>query len=168
MTMPSPGEPTIVELPAQPYVAVRGSITMTTFAAIADRFPEVFGFLGARGIIPADAPVFRYRLIDMERELVVEAGVPVAEPVAGEGEVLADVLPAGRYVTVTHVGHPDQLIARTGELLQWAQERGLTWDMTETPDGQEWGCRLERLLTDPAQQPDMNKWETGLAFRLAD
>lgn len=168
MTLPIPGEPTIVELPAQPYVAVRGSITMQTFPAIADRFPEVFGFLGARAVPPADAPFFRYRLIDMERELVVEAGVPVAEPVTGEGEVLADVLPAGHYVTVTHRGHPDELIARTTDLLRWAEERELNWDMTETPDGQRWGCRLERLLTDPTQQPDPNQWETALVFRLAD
>lgn len=167
MTMNNPAEPAIVERPAQHYVAVRETITMQTFARVADRFPEVFGFLGARGIAPADAPFFRYRSIDMERELVVEAGVPVAEAVAGEGEVLADVLPAGRYVTVRHVGHPDELVARTAELLGWAEDRGLTWDRAETAVGQQWGCRLERLLTDPSVQPDPHKWETELAFRLA-
>jgi hypothetical protein len=29
-------------------------------------------------------------------------------------------------------------------------------------------CRLELYKTDPAVEPDMNKWETELAFRLAD
>jgi hypothetical protein len=29
-------------------------------------------------------------------------------------------------------------------------------------------CRLEIYLTDPGKQPDMDKWETQLAFRLAD
>jgi hypothetical protein len=31
-----------------------------------------------------------------------------------------------------------------------------------------WGSRLEFYLTDPAEEPDMSKWETQLAFRLAD
>jgi len=29
-------------------------------------------------------------------------------------------------------------------------------------------CRLEIYLTDPSVEPDMSKWETQLAFRLAD
>jgi hypothetical protein len=39
--------------------------------------------------------------------------------------------------------------------------------MSETDDGQRWGCRLEVYNTDPAEEPNMNKWETELAFRLA-
>ena len=40
--------------------------------------------------------------------------------------------------------------------------------MTETPAGERWTSRLEWYLTDPAQEPDMTKWQTELAFRLAD
>lgn len=78
------------------------------------------------------------------------------------------MLPAGRYATVTHTGHPDELIAVTGALLEEGAARGLTWDATETERGTRWGCRLELLLTNPAEQPDTSKWETELAFRLAD
>jgi effector-binding domain-containing protein len=158
----------IEERTAQPYVAIRRTITMQTFPEVADRLPEVFGYLAARGIAPAGAPFFRYLVIDMERELDVEAGVPVATPVDGDGEVLAGVLPAGRYAATTHVGHPDELIDVTGAFLAEAAARGLTFDATETDRGTRWGCRLELLLTNPAEQPDMNKWETTLAFRLAD
>jgi hypothetical protein len=45
---------------------------------------------------------------------------------------------------------------------------GLRFDATETDRGTRWGCRLELLHTDPAEEPDMNKRETQLAFRLAD
>jgi hypothetical protein len=31
-----------------------------------------------------------------------------------------------------------------------------------------WACRLEMLRTDPAEEPDMHKWETVLLFKLAD
>jgi effector-binding domain-containing protein len=158
----------IEERPAQPYVAIRRTITMETFPEIADRLPELFGWLAARGITPAGAPFFRYLVIDMEHELDVEAGVPVVTPVDGEGEVLAGALPAGRYAVTTHVGHPDELIAVTGAFLERAAADGLRWDATETDRGMRWGCRLEVLHTDPAEEPDMNKWETQLAFRLAD
>jgi effector-binding domain-containing protein len=158
----------IVDRPDQPYVAVRRTITMQTFPEIADRLPGLFGWLAERGIAPAGPPFFRYLLIDMERELDVEAGVPVAAPVDGDGEVLAGVLPAGRYVATTHVGHPDQLIAVNAAFQEEAATQGLTFDTTETERGTRWGCRLELLLTNPAEQPDMNKWETKLAFRLAN
>jgi effector-binding domain-containing protein len=158
----------IVDHPAQPYVAVRRTITMQTFPEIADRLPGLFGWLAERGIAPAGPPFFRYLVIDMERELDVEAGVPVATPVDGDGDVLAGELPAGRYAATTHVGHPDELIAVTGAFLAEAAARGLTFDATETERGTRWGCRLELLLTNPAEQPDMNKWETMLVFRLAD
>jgi hypothetical protein len=39
--------------------------------------------------------------------------------------------------------------------------------MTDTENGQEWGCRLEIYKTNPSEEPDMGKWETELAFRLA-
>jgi effector-binding domain-containing protein len=158
----------IVDRPAQPYVAIRRTITMQTFAEVADRLPGLFGWLAERGVAPAGPPFFRYLVIDMERELDVEAGVPVAAPVDGDGEVLAGVLPAGRYAATTHVGHPDELIAVTGAFLDQAAAQGLTFDATETERGTRWGCRLELLHTNPAEQPDMNKWETKLAFRLTN
>jgi effector-binding domain-containing protein len=168
MTKTVPVEPAITHRSAQPYVAIKRQVTMRTMNEIADRIPEVVGWLVGRGLQPAGAPFLKYNVIDMERELEVEAGVPVGAEVAGDELVFADVLPAGRYVTLTHVGHPDQLVGVTGALLAWAGERGLTWDRTDTDAGQRWGSRLEVYHTHPAEQPDPNKWETELAFRLAD
>jgi effector-binding domain-containing protein len=88
--------------------------------------------------------------------------------VAGDGRVIAGVLPAGRYVIMRHVGHPDELMAATGSLLDWAAEQGLTWDVSPSPAGDRWGARLEIYHSDPDVEPDMTKWETELVFRLAD
>ncbi len=115
-----------------------------------------------------EPPFFRYNVIDMERQLEMEAGVPVQAAIDGDDQVIAGVIPAGRYATVTYIGHPENLVTATGELLDWAAQRGLQWDMTVGDDGEHWGARLENYLTDPAEQPDMTKWETELAFRLAD
>jgi effector-binding domain-containing protein len=104
----------------------------------------------------------------MMRQLEIEAGVPVAAVTDGDGEVISGVLPAGRYATVTHVGHPSELLGVTKALLDWAAEQGLAWDMSPDGDGERWGSRLEISLSDPRQEPDMSKWVTQLAFRLAD
>jgi effector-binding domain-containing protein len=163
--MPAP--PRIVERPQQPYVAIGGQVTMQTIGAIADRLPEVFVWLADHGLEPAGAPFLKYDLVDMPRRLDVEVGVPVATAAEGDGQVLAGVLPAGRYATLTHVGHPDELVGVTAALLDWADRQGLRFDMTETAAGQRWRCRLEIYHTDPADEPDMRRWQTELAFRLA-
>jgi effector-binding domain-containing protein len=160
--------PEIVTRTEQPYVAIRARVAMSEIPGLGARLGEVFGWLGARGLPPAGAPFFRYNVIDMARELEMEAGVPVAAAVEGDGHMVSGVLPAGRYATLTHVGHPSELVGVTETLQDWAAAQGLTWDMSPGPDGDRWGCRLEIHLTDPAQEPDMSKWETQLAFRLAD
>lgn len=104
----------------------------------------------------------------MAHELEVEAGVPVDRAVEGDGDVVSGILPAGRYATLTHLGPPGELAQAARTLLDWAAAEGLTWDMSPGETGERWGGRLEIYLTDPSQQPDMSKWETQLAFRLAD
>ena len=158
----------IVTREEQPYVAVRARVTMDGLGALAARLGEVAGWLDARGLAPAGAPFFRYNVIDMARELEMEAGFPVAAPTGGEGEIVPGVLPGGRYATLTHTGHPSELAGAARNLLGWAAAQGLKWDMTQTGQGERWGCRLELYLTDPREEPDMSKWVTQLAFRLAD
>lgn len=146
----------------------------STIADVADRIPELFGWLAERGVAPAGAPFLRYHVVDMDRGLVVEAGVPVATPVPEDAPPLGHVvtpgprpgaLPAGRYAVVQHRGHPDELERVTEELLAWASAEGLAWDADD--DRRAWGARVESYLTDPAQEPDMARWEHELAFRLA-
>lgn len=162
-------QPTVVERPAARYIGVTRPVTMTTFHIVADRIPDLIGTLIAQGVAVADAPFFRYRTIDMERELIVDAGVPIGDAEVEVGDdVFVDVLPAGRYACVTHTGVFDELIDVTAALLDWADDQGLQWDSTPGSDGEHWGCRLEIFLTNPLEEPDPSKFVTQLAFRLAD
>ena len=161
-------EPTVITRGEQPYVGIRRTVTMQSIPEIADQIPVLAGWLGQRGIAPAGAPFLRYLVIDMDRELVVEAGFPVAAPVEGDGDVFTGALPAGRYVSAVHVGHPSGLYDATSELNAWADAQGLRWAVEQTPAGDSFACRLECFLTDPRVQPDMDKWETELVFKLAD
>ena len=157
--------PTIETRMDQPYAAILVKVRMEELGSVVPPLTaRVFGWLATRGINPAGPPFWRYVVIDMDAELELETGVPVASPVEGNEEIRAGVLPAGRYATVVHSGHPDTLVTATGDLLEWAAERGLEWDT----DGRTWGCRLEEYLSDPDEVPDMREWRTRLAFRLRD
>jgi effector-binding domain-containing protein len=161
--------PTVVRRPEQTYVGVGRSVRMDAFGVIADRLPEIVGWLASHGTAPAGAPFFRFYAIDMDGESVVEAGVPVASPPEPEGDMVVGTLPAGRYATLMHVGHPDGLFGAITRLREWAAAEGLEWDLITEANGVErWGCRIESYLTDPRVEPDPDKWEMELAFRLAD
>lgn len=161
------GTPEVIERAEQPYVAIRATVTMESIGAAAAHFPAVFEWLARHGSGPAGPPFFKYDVIDMASQLQIEVGVPVPAPLHGDGSVVAGVLPAGRYASVIQVGHPDRLADVTADLLAWAESNGLAFDASTTSEGERWACRLENYLTDPAGQPDMNKWETQLAFLLA-
>jgi len=80
--------------------------------------------------------------------------------------VLAGVLPAGRYASLVHRGPYEQLYDANGALFGWIKEQGLKIDVTESAEGERFGCRLEIYLTDPAVEKDPQKWETEVAIRL--
>lgn len=159
--------PSIVDRPAQRYVAERATLGIPELPRLADRLPPLIATLAAHGITPAGPPFFRYRVLHPGMRFTVEAGVPIegnftpAEP-AFLGEV-----PGGKYVLETYVGAPDGLAAATGKVLAWGAAEGVTWDRTDGPDGEEWGGRLEVLRTNPLDVPDPAQWVTDLLFRLA-
>jgi effector-binding domain-containing protein len=146
-------------------VAIKAFVTMQTLGAVLPPLhPEVRRWLSERGAVPSGGPFFKYNVIDMDRQLEVEVGFPVTEPLPGDERVVAGDLPDGQYATVVYTGHPSGLVDATRALLEWGAEQGVNWDVTATADGDRWGCRLEIYGTD---EPDMDKWQTELAFRLA-
>lgn len=165
---PDPGrrtvEPRIVALPERRYLGIRRTCTTTTVGRVADRVPEIIGHLLSRGGAPAGAPFLRYHEIDPGGALDVEACVPTDDTALVGGEIAAGTLPAGRYAVLLHRGRPDGLVAATGRLLAWAEREGHAWDRA----GHRWGARTVHFLTHPREQPDPDRWESELAFRLAD
>jgi len=128
---------------------------------------QVFAWLHERGI-PAAGPLFwKHNVIDMGRAPEIEVGVPVATRVDGDDGCWpacsrrAGTRPCGTPVT------PDGMIDVIASLREWASREGLAWEMTNAPDGERWAARLEIHETDPAEEPDMARWTTQLAFRLS-
>jgi len=93
--------------------------------------------------------------------------IPASVTMASLGEIVPP-LNGEVFRWLAELGAPDTLVTATVVLLDWAAAEGLKWDVSQSSDGEVWGCRLENYLTDPAVEPDYAKWVTELAYRLAD
>jgi effector-binding domain-containing protein len=157
-------EPKLVERGEQQYVAIRRTVKMGELGTVLPPLiDDVFGWLAQKGIEPSGAAFWRYNVVDMENGLEVDVAVPVASAVKGEGGIISDSLPAGKYAIMLHTGHPDELEEATGTLLAWAEKQGIKWKM----NGERWSGRVEWYYSGPDVEPDMTKWETELAFLTA-
>ena len=157
-------EPKLVERSEQHYVAIRKLVTMAEIGPTLPRLSDdVFAWLAEKGIQPSGAVFWRYNVVEMDKKLEIDVAVPVASAVKGDGQIIADVLPAGRYATMLHTGHPAELEEATANLLAWAEKNSIQWKM----NGERWGGRVEWYYSDPAVEPDVTKWETELAFLTA-
>src|SRR5690349_17515615 len=71
-------EPHVIERSAQPYVGIRSEVTMQTLGPkLVPLHPKVFAWLGERHTSPTGPPFWKYNVIDMERRLEVEVGLPI-------------------------------------------------------------------------------------------
>ena len=73
---------------------------------------EVYGWLASKGLKPAGAPLWRYRVIDMPAKLEIDVAVPVAAAVIGYSRIIPDILPAGSYATLIYTGPYEGLCRR--------------------------------------------------------
>ena len=168
-------EPKIEERPQQPYAGIAGEAADEgEFRRFVDSsFPELFGWLGRHGLDPA-APFIRYLEVASDGQpLRFELGVPTRAAPNSDGRVQAGTLPAGRYATFLHVGpytHAElaDLNDAREALTGWAAREGLTLAAAATPRGTAYEANVEHYLTDASREPDWSKWETQLAFLIAD
>jgi effector-binding domain-containing protein len=103
--------------------------------------------------------------MDAGGKLDVAVGVPVASQLQGDGRVNAGSIPAGRYAVLKHIGPYTGLHAATRGLVDWGVENGVVW---KTADDGTWGAHIESYLTDPKKEPNSEKWQTEIAFQVAD
>ncbi len=158
-------EPKLEQRAEQPYMGIRSSVTISQIGTmLPPLIGELFAWLGQRHATPVGAPFFRYRVIDMAGQIEVDVGVPVAAVLPGDGRVFSDTLPAGLYATVIHTGNPGQLVDANAALQKWGGRNAIKWREAPLDRGTEWASRLEIYLTDPAKQPDPDKWQTEISY----
>lgn len=159
--------PRIVTHAAQPVLVRHVAITMddldSTGPACLD---AVRAWMEVQGIKPTGPGFFRYDLINMAGQMGMAFGFPVAPGTKGQGEVVAEILPAGRYISVLHYGHPDELYDATIMLIEWSKVREVDWDVEETAKGDRFAARLE--LFNRAEGDPSDDWITEIRIRLRD
>jgi effector-binding domain-containing protein len=156
--------PRVVERGAEPYLAIAASGPMTALPSFGPpKLGELHTWMSGRGIKPTGPGFFRYRRFDNEGNVSLEAGTPVAAGPDGAGEVIADVLPAGRYGAATYTGPYDRLYDAFLMLNGWLRGRGL--ELEGRPG--EPGCQLEIYRVTPMDETDPSRLVTELLIRLA-
>ena len=99
----------IRQIDPQHVVSIRGTIrTEQLGEAMGDRIGALTSYLQQSGVQPAGPPFVRYHTFD-ETQTDFELGIPVAEPVEGEGRIAAGELEGGPAITTWHFGAHDKL-----------------------------------------------------------
>jgi effector-binding domain-containing protein len=142
-------------LPAQITAVIAARVPMTEISDwLPNAYDDVFGTLSRQGIEPVGPPFARY---DLQGDaFFLEAGAPVARPVAGEGRVVPGTLPSGPVAITTHVGPYDRLGDAVDALTAWVVAQG------STPAGAHW----EVYYSDPIAEPDPAGWRTDVVLPM--
>ena len=103
-------EPQITQRPPQPYAGLAATATMTNLASVVDAgFPEVFSWLGRRGIEPAGPPFIRYHVVDMDGDRFKNSS-RMDDVMRAYQDLLKDLNVAATDPAISHPtrGHPSQ------------------------------------------------------------
>ncbi len=144
------------QLEPQPVVSIRASVPITQLGEVMDdRLRALSRYLQQRGVQPAGPPFVRYHTFG-ETETDLETGIPVMEPVVGEGRIMSGVLPGGPAIATWHLGAHDTLgdaYARLGAGVKASgrEPRGAAWEVY--------------YWIDPAQYNGAANWPEPSAWR---
>jgi AraC family transcriptional regulator len=147
------------ELSPQPVLVVRRRIKPSEVAAtLGEVLGGVFMYAQQNGLALAGQPLTRY-LEWGPGVWTIEAGMPVTAHVTmpADGDVLAEMLPAGLVATTTHAGAYDKLSEAHAAVQQWIEAEGLSSA----------GAPWEVYTTDPADYPDPKDWKTEVFWPIA-
>lgn len=141
----------------QPALLIRRRVKPSEIAAtLAELFGRIFVHIQNNGGTISGQPFMHY--IEWGPGLLtIEAGLPVASAIPGDGDIVMDSLPGGLVATTTHIG-PYELLSQAHAAVQvWIHENG------HQPAGSPW----EVYVTDPADYPDPKDWKTDVFWPLA-
>jgi effector-binding domain-containing protein len=118
-------------------------------ATLGDCFGKLFTH-GAKAALPiAGWPLCRY-VATGQGLWTIDPAMPVAVPVAGEGEMVANTLPGEPVALGIHGGSYENLPNTNAAIERWIEANGY----------QVGGAPWEQYVTDPAEHPDPKDWRT--------
>jgi effector-binding domain-containing protein len=136
------------------FVSTRGLVSGARLGeTVSALFEEIWSHLNAQEHVTVGPPIVRYHGGDV-REIAIEVGFPVAEPVPETDAIRNSELPGGNAATVLHWGDYSGLAEAWASLENWIEAEGLT------PNGPRW----EIYWVDPAQAKSESELRTELVW----
>ena len=164
--MPTIGKPQIDKRPKQTYMGIRTIAPFKGMFKVVGRIAdELNDWVGENKVKTSGPPFLRYHVIDMRGLMDISYCVPVRKALQDDGNVKADVLPAGRYASLIFSGGG---ISGNRALIEWVRAQGMDFDRWDTEQGDNFRSRYETYLTDPKIEPRKSKWQIEVAIKLAD
>jgi effector-binding domain-containing protein len=159
------GEPKIDYRPEKLYMGIRTQTQFRGMFKVVDKlFKEMKTWAKQQKLELAGPPFLRFHVIDMEGEMDIEVGFPVAVALPDDGKITAGVIPAGRYASLIYSGSG---YSGNKALVEWARANNLAWDRWDDPKGDGFRARYEAYLTAPNMEPRKSKG-AEVAIKLAD
>jgi effector-binding domain-containing protein len=147
----------IQERPGQATASIRTRASVSELPELMGQtFDKLMQYFGKVGAQPAGPPFAAYYNMDMQN-LDVEIGFPVSEAVAGEGEIEAQMIPAGKYASCLYTGPYEEIELPYNALAEWLKEKGREGT----------GISYEFYLNDP-QETSTDQLQTQILFPLKD
>ena len=140
------------QIEPQSFLFVRRRVARSEVAsAIGEAFGAVMGHGHAVGAVFAGKPTTRYPDVSYGM-MTLEAGFPIAAPVAGNDVVESGTLSGGTVAVAIHEGPYTDLGESYAAIERWMEANGVK------PAGAAW----ESYITDPAEHPNPADWRTEI------
>jgi len=159
------GKPKIEKRPKITYMGIR---TIAPFKGMSKEIGRIANelnkWVAENKIKTAGPPFLRYHVIDMRGFMDIAFCVPVKKILPDNGNVKADVIPAGLYASLIYSGGG---ISGNRALIKWVRVQGMDFDRWDTDQGDNFSGRYETFLTDPKIEPRKSRWQIEVAIKLA-
>ena len=114
----------VVTLKPQPVLVIEEEVKPEALGdALARMLPSVHGYASQIGAVMTGMPFMRY--LAMTDTFRIQAGIPIAEPAEGQGDIQATELPGGKAATTVFFGPYHEVGAAWDDLNAWREEQGL-------------------------------------------
>lgn len=160
-------EPKIDYHPEKPYMGIRMQTPFRgMFKEVTKLFKELNAWVKQHKVELAGPAFLRYHVIDMQGEMDIEVGFPVATPLPGDQRVSAGVLPGGRYASLVYSDCSG--LAGNKALISWIIDNHIPWDKWDNEKGVVFGSRYEAWLSNPKVEPGKKRGNMEVAIKLTD
>lgn len=155
--------PTVERRDAFDYLGIEVRASLRDWSEVNACVPELLAWMEDRGVRAAGAPFYRIvRAGSVDEPFEVVVGVPVDGEDPGDERVSRSTMPAGVYATYLLTAWFDEVWQVHDSVNRWLEREGRTLDTEDDA----FVAFYEQYLTDPQSEPDPDRQQTFVAYKL--